>query len=284
MARRGTLEQSPPETLFSGIRWGRFALLLVLGVFTMVATLFAWHRIEDFLIKDDRFRVAEADDSNGQSPNLIVEGIQYASPSQVRYVFAPDLGRSLYLVPIQERRKQLLAIDWVEEASVSKIWPDTLRVHVTERSPVAFVRLTANHSDGMSQFALIDKDGYILRPRVAARFTLPVITGLREAEPLQDRRARVRRVRAMLNAIGPMSQQISEIDAADPNNLIAAEHVDNRVVNLMLGDENYKSRLSHFLENYAEIETKRGGKDATMFDLRIDQDITAVGEKTRRQE
>jgi cell division protein FtsQ len=283
MARRTTLEQPPPDSFFSGIRWGRFVLLLALGVFAMVGMLFAWRRTEDFLIKDDRFRIAEVDEANGQSPNLIVEGIQYASPSQVRHVFAPDFGRSLYLVPIQERRKQLLAIDWVEEASVSKIWPDTLRVHVAERSPVAFVRLAANRKDGMSQFALIDKDGYILRPRVPSRFTLPVITGMRDGEPLEDRRARVRRVLGMLSAIGPMSQQISEINAGDPNNLIVSEHVDNRVVNLMLGDENYKSRLSHFLANYAEIETKPGGKDATTFDLRIDEEITAVGENTRRK-
>jgi cell division protein FtsQ len=278
VARRSTVEEQPPDSFFFGIRWGRFALWLMLGVFTMVGTLFAWHSTEDFLIKDDRFRIAEAEELNGQSPNLIVEGIQYASPSQIRHVFAPDFGRSLYLVPIQERRKQLLAIDWVEEAAVSKIWPDTLRVRVAERAPVAFVHLAPNPKDGISQFALIDKDGYILRPRVAAQFTLPVITGMRESESIGNRRARVRRVLAMLNAIGSMSEQISEINAADPNNLIVAEHVDNRVVNLMLGDENYKSRLNHFLANYAEIETKPGGKDATTFDLRIDEDIMAVGQ------
>jgi cell division protein FtsQ len=244
----------------------------------MVSTLFAWHRTEEFLIKDDRFRIAEAEELTGQSPNLIVEGIQYASPSQIRHIFAPDFGRSLYLVPIQERRQQLLAIDWVEEAAVSKIWPDTLKVRIRERTPVAFVHLSPNRRDGTSRFALIDKDGFILRPRVAAQFTLPVITGMRETEPLENRRARVRRVLAMLGAIGPLSEQISEINAADPNNLIVAEHVDNRVVNLMLGDENYQSRLRHFLTNYAEIETKPAGKDATTLDLRIDGVITAVGE------
>jgi hypothetical protein len=140
------------------------------------------------------------------------------------------------------------------------------------------VHLTPNYKGGTSQFALIDKDGYILRPRLAAQFTLPVITGLSETESIGNRRARVRRVLAMLSAIGPMSEQVSEINAADPNNLVVAAHVDNRVVNLMLGDENYKSRLQHFLANYAEIETKPGGKDAIMFDLRIDQDIMAVGQ------
>ena len=42
---------------------------------------------------------------SGRSPNLTVEGIHYASASQVRHVFAKDFGRSLYLVPIQKRRE-----------------------------------------------------------------------------------------------------------------------------------------------------------------------------------
>ena len=86
---------------------------------------------------------------------------------------------------------------------------------------------------------MIDKDGYILRPRVAAKFTLPVVNGIRESEDLEDRRARVRRVLAMIAGAGQQADHISEIDVSDPNNLVVAEHVDNRVVNLMMGDENY---------------------------------------------
>jgi cell division protein FtsQ len=243
--------------------------------------MFAWHSTEEFLIKDDRFRLVEADDFAGQSPNLIVEGIHYASASQIRHVFAEDFGRSLYLVPIQARRRQLLEIDWVEDATVSKIWPNTLRVRIHERTPVAFVRLKPNHRDGMSQLALIDKDGYILRPRVAARFTLPVITGVRENEPLEHRRARVHRVLGMLKELGPLAEQISEVNVSDPNNLIIAEHVENNVVNLMLGDENYTDRLQNFLVNYAEIKARR--PDAKTLDLRVDGAITTVGEEQSEQ-
>ena len=128
----------------------------------------------------------------------------------------------------------------------------------------------------MSQFALIDKDGYVLRPRVAARFTLPVINGIRESEPLENRRARVRRVLAMLKELGTLAGQISEVNVADPNNLIVAEHVDNAVVNLMLGDENFTERVQNFLANYSEIKQKR--PDAKTLDLRVDGVITAVGE------
>src|SRR5581483_8031684 len=265
------------QSFFAELRWGRFIFWLLVGMFLMVGTLFAWHRTEEFLIKDNRFRIAEADEFAGPSPNLIVEGIHYASASQIRHVFAEDFGRSLYLVPVQKRRLELLAIDWVEDASVSKIWPDTIRVRITERFPVAFIHLPPNHRDGIWQFALIDRDGYILRPRVKAKFTLPVITGVRETETLEDRRARVRRVLAMLKEIGPLGGEISEINVADPNNLIVAEHVKDGVVNLMLGDENYADRLQNFLTNYGEIKAKR--PDTKMLDLRVDGLITAVGDE-----
>jgi len=256
------------------MRWGRFAFWLIAGLFLMVGTLFAWHRTEEFLIKDSRFRVAEADALGGQSPNLIVEGIHYASASQIRHVFAEDFGRSLYLVPIEKRRLQLLEIDWVENASVSKVWPNALRARILERVPVAFVRLP-NRRDSGSHYALIDHDGYILRPRVPAQFTLPVIAGLRESETLGNRRARVRRVLGMLKEIGPLAGQISEVNVTDPNDLIVAEHIGDTVVNLMLGDENYTERLQNFLANYNEIKEKR--PDATTLDLRVDGVITAVG-------
>ena len=58
------------RSLDAGIRWGRFTFWLVAGVFLMVGTLFAWHSTEEFLIKDNRFRVAEAEEFAGQSPNL----------------------------------------------------------------------------------------------------------------------------------------------------------------------------------------------------------------------
>ncbi len=263
--------------LFGEIRWGRFAFWLFAGVFLMVGTLFAWHQTEAFLIRDDRFRVPESEDFSGQSPNLKVEGIHYASSSQIRHVFAEDIGRSLYLVPLQNRRTQLLAIDWVENATVTKVWPDTLRVVIKERQPVAFVRLPKGRGDAPARLALIDKDGYILRPRMAAQFTLPVITGVQEDENIENRKARVRRALAMLHDIGPLANQVSEVDVTDVNNIVVAEHVGNNVVNLILGGENFQDRMANFLANYNEVREKR--PDASVLDLRVDGAITAVGDK-----
>jgi cell division protein FtsQ len=262
-------------SLFEGVRLGRFIFWLAVGSFLMMGTLFAWRRTEEFLIKDDRFRIGEADELVQAGPNLTIEGIRYASAAQMRQLFAEDFGRSLYLVPIEERRQELLKIDWVEDAAVSRMWPNSIRVWIRERTPVAFIHLPPRRRGGDSQFALIDKDGYILRPRVAARFTLPVISGVRESETLENRRARVRRVLDMLKEVGPLARQISEINVADPNDLVVADHVGNSVVNLMLGDEHYSERIQNFLANYGEIKERR--PDATTLDLRVDGIITAVG-------
>jgi cell division protein FtsQ len=277
------VRRDEPEStsVLDNIRWGRLAIWTGLGMFVLVGALFAWHRTEDFLVRDSRFRMAEPEDFAGLSPSLIVEGSHYASTSQIRHVFAPDFGRSLYLVPIDSRRQELLAIDWVQEATVSKTWPNTLKVHIDERRPVAFIRLPANRRTGLSEFALIDKDGYILRPRTKAKFTLPVINGISESEDRDNRRARVHRVLGMLDSIGPLAVHVSEVDASDVNDLIVAEHMDNRILSLLVGDENYQSRMSNFVNNYNEIKLKR--PDATTFDLRVDNLITVVGDQNSVQ-
>jgi cell division protein FtsQ len=281
MARRSEEEVEQPLTLFGEIRWRRFVFWLCAGVFLMVGTLFAWHSTEEFLIKDDRFRIAEPDDTVGQSPNLKVEGIRYASSSQIRHVFAEDFGRSLYLVPLQKRRQELMEIDWVENATVTKVWPDTIRTVIKERQPVAFVRLPRLARNSTWRLALIDRDGYILRPRVAAQFTLPVISGIKEDENIENRKARVRRALAMLHEVGSLANQISEVDVTDVNNIIVAEHVGNNVVNLILGNENFQDRMVNFLANYNEVKEKR--PDASVLDLRVDGAITAVGDRHLEQ-
>jgi hypothetical protein len=102
-----------------------------------------------------------------------------------------------------------------------------------------------------------------------------VISGIREGEPLENRKARVHRVLAMLKEVGPLAAQMSEIDVHDPNDIMVSEHVNNDIITLMLGEENYSARIQNFLANYAEIKARRPG--AKTLDLRVDGVITAVG-------
>ena len=84
---------------------------------------------------DPQFTLSRDHDSDA----LTVDGLAYASRAKVQRVFAQDFDRSVFAVPLDERRRRLLAVDWVEDASVSRIWPDRLVVRIRERKPVAFV-------------------------------------------------------------------------------------------------------------------------------------------------
>jgi hypothetical protein len=55
--------------------------------------------------------------------------------------FAEDSGKSVFDIPLAERRRHLLAVDWVREASVMRVWPDRIRIDIVERVPVAFASL-----------------------------------------------------------------------------------------------------------------------------------------------
>ena len=50
--------------------------------------------------------------------------LKYASRSRWPASSRRTFGRSIFSIPLEERRRRLLAIDWVEDASVSRIWPN----------------------------------------------------------------------------------------------------------------------------------------------------------------
>ncbi len=47
-----------------------------------------------------------------------------------------------------ERRRRLLAVDWVKDASVSRRWPNRVSVNVIERRPVAFAQIAGDWAAG----------------------------------------------------------------------------------------------------------------------------------------
>ena len=40
-------------------------------------------------------------------------------------------------LPLRQRREELLRLQWVKDATVTRIWPNRLRIQVVEREPVA---------------------------------------------------------------------------------------------------------------------------------------------------
>jgi len=237
--------------------WLGIAVLCMAGASTAVAAL----KLRAFVATDPRFVL-----SRGAADALAIEGLHYASRSRVRRVFDADFGRGILSVPLAERRRRLLAIDWVADASVSRVWPDRLAVRVRERVPVAFVYLT-------NSVELIDAEGVLLEPPPQASFTFPVLSGIREDSPEEARRDRVRAMLRLLADMGYMAKDVSEVDASDPDDLRVVVQVNRHAVSLLLGDTNYGRRYQNFLRHLQEIEQR--SPRARTFDLRLEDRITA---------
>jgi cell division protein FtsQ len=228
------------------------------GVSTAVAGL----QVRDFALSSPRFML-----SRNHPASLTVEGLRYTPRGKVQRVFASDFSHSIFAIPLAERRRRLLAIDWVEDASVSRVWPDRVVVRIRERKPVAFVW-------ARSGILLIDAGGVLLDPPAQSQFTFPVLRGVREDEPESRRRDRVSAFLELQQAMGELAKDISEVNVSDPANLRIVAHVETRALELIVGDDHFARRYRNFLNHYPEI--KRRSPEVAAFDLRLDDRITAT--------
>lgn len=252
-----------------GLQWFFVFLTLLVAVFGLI---WIYTTVEQFLITSSRF-VLQEPEGNAAASGFRIEGVRYASQREITNVFSLDFGRSIYLCPIAERRRRLLAVDWVEEASVSRVWPNQITVRVRERKPVAFVQVTAADRSIMS--SLIDKDGVLLDPERVKSLTLPVLAGMPETASEKERRARVSRFLDLQKELGSYMDQVSEIDVADPENLKIIQPFQGRGITLMLGNRNYKERVDTFVANADEIRQRM--PNAVTLDLRLKGRITVIG-------
>src|SRR5271157_5861120 len=221
-----------------GFNWRLWLVVVVLGA-AGVSTAVAGFKVRQYALTDPQFML-----SSNRPDALTIQGLNYASRTKVQRVFAGDFDQSIFSVPLEERRRRLLAIDWVEDASVSRIWPDRLLVRIRERKPVAFVLFR-------SGVLLIDAHGVLLDPPAQAQFAFPVLSGVREDETEDQRRVHVRALLRLQEDMGYMAKDVSEVNAADPDNVRIVVQVENRAVELLMGDGNFARRYQNFLAHYS---------------------------------
>lgn len=247
----------------------RFSMYTLAAVSAVAALIFTWHQVDRFLISNPRFVLSANEDEVGTGVRL--SGVHHASSERIHSVFHRDSGRSVYRFPIEERRRNLLAVEWVKDATVSRIWPNEIHVSVVERKPVAFVLLPQR---GAMPAMLVDEDGVLLPLQESGKFKLPVVRGLRTDHAEEDRKMRIRRFLRLQREIGEHIDHISEVDIANVDNLKITYPMNNRAMILYLGHTHYASRLKKFLENAEEIQRRL--PNARALDLRLEDRITAV--------
>ena len=238
----------------------RLWLAVVVVCAAGVSTAVAGFRVRQYALTDPQFTFA-----SNRPGALTIQGLNYTSEAKVLRVFIGDFDHSVFSVPLAERRRRLLAIDWVEDVSVSRVWPDRLLVRIRERTPVAFVIFR-------SGVLLIDAHGVLLDPPAQAHFAFPVLSGVRDDEAEDQRSERVRVLLRLQEDMGYMAKDVSEVNTGDPGNIRIVAQVENRAVELMMGDGNFARRYQNFLTHYSEIAKR--SPNVKSFDLRLDGQVT----------
>ena len=112
-----------------------------------------------------------------QSPLLDVDritvaGTAHTSPDAIREASAIRVHQPMTSVDLDRARRGILALPWVQSVSVARKWPASVRVTVTERTPVAAVPA------GPAGFALVDRTGRVLDASAAPPTGFVVLMGV----------------------------------------------------------------------------------------------------------
>jgi len=251
--RRGPL----PRKAASRLKWA-FVALLVLGLAGLAA---AW--TYRYGVKSWRFRLESRD-------NLEVTGVANVPRAQVLELFASDIGHNVFSIPLEERKKQLEEIPWVESATVMRLLPNRVKVEIRERTPVAFVQIG-------SKISLIDSNGVVveLPSSKQKKYSFPVIGGMGDAEPLSTRAARMKIYNALVRELdsegGNYSAGLSEVDLSDVDDVKVTVADPAGAVLVHLGSGNFLSRYKVYLAHVQEWRQQFQKLESV--DLRYDRQV-----------
>jgi len=229
--RRGSL----PQKTANRLKWLALALVVfaILGAAGLSVYRYGKHSW--------RFRIDSSD-------QIEVSGAQHVAHAQIMEAMGGDIGRNIFFVPLAQRKQQLEQIPWVESASVMRFVPNRLRIEIHERTPVAFARIG-------SRISLIDAGGTLMEiaPGGKHKYSFAVITGMNAGEPLSMRAARMKSynelVRELDSSGAHYSQELSEVDLSDPEDVkvLAADANGEALVHLGSGNylQRYKTYVTH---------------------------------------
>jgi cell division protein FtsQ len=208
-----------------------------------------------------------------KSGQIEVTGNHIVAADDVRKLFAKDRTLSVLRVPLDARRAQIEELPWVEQASVQRILPNRVRVLITERTPIAFFR-------NGTELTLIDAHGVLLDRPEGEDFHFPIVTGLSENLPREDREKRMQTYEEFMkdaDLVKPgSSDQVSELDLSSPKDLRVVLSglggaSDAHAVTVHFGQDNFTGKYRTLVENFAQWQASSGPVNS--IDLRFSRQV-----------
>jgi len=212
---------------------------------SVFATRFALYSPQMLLLKTDQIDLA---------------GNRIVAREPLVNIFYNDRGKSVLTIPLTRRRSEIEQIGWVESASVQRSLPNRIRVEITERTPIAFVR-------NGNEIALIDAHGVILDRPSDLDMRFPIVSGVTDALPRDERERRMgiyqELVRDLNTVNADSSNLLSEVDLANPKNVrVVMAGVPGvtatQAVTVKFGSGDFTSKYRMLVDNFAHWQADNG--------------------------
>ncbi|MGB2669400.1 MAG: FtsQ-type POTRA domain-containing protein [Candidatus Acidiferrum sp.] len=209
-----------------------------------------------------------------------VTGNHIVSRNAVLQSFALDRNRSVLRIPLDARRGQLEELPWVESASIQRILPNRIRVELTERTPIAFLR-------NGNELALIDAHGVILDRPDGEDLHFPIVTGLPDSVPREEREKRMQTYQEFLRDAdlvrSESSNRVSEVDLSNPKDLRVvmtglASATDSQAVTVHFGNTDFTGKYRMLVDNFAQWRANAGRVQS--IDLQYSRQVVVNADST----
>ncbi len=222
--------------------------LFIIGVLLPVGL--AGYGLATFALTSPIFVLNSPDD-------IVVEGNHFVSREEVLGALGmpltgdPKTGTNIFHMSLEARQRGVEALPWVRSASVTRILPHGLLVHITERTPVAYANVGGHVS-------MVDDEGMLLEKPDGGTFDFPVLYGLDTLANLDERRARLTLYSEFMRQLETEAPRagwtISEVYLADAEDLRALLIHGQQTVEVHFGQKDFLDRFQNFLNLLPEIE------------------------------
>jgi cell division protein FtsQ len=251
---------------FSRKAWPLYRRVLAGGI-AALSTGFALYGATTYLLYSPDVLLRSAD-------QIEIQGNRFVPADAITEKFSADMGRSVVRVPLTTRREALESLPWVEQAHVQRAMPNRIRVEITERTPVAFLRTG-------SDLSLVDAQGVILDRPVDGEFRFPVVGGIGESMPRDERARRVSLYVQFMKDVETVQpgaeDHVSEADLSDAADLrvtltgLGTASGNTRPILVHFGDSDFGNRYHLLAENIDQWRASAGTVDSV--DLRFARQV-----------
>lgn len=237
---------------FTGRGWPFYRRVLVLSAVGIVGLTGAVYGTQ-FLLYSPAMLLTKPD-------QIELKGNHIVAREAVLHQFVHDRTRSVLRVPLDTRRSEVEQIPWVESASVQRILPNRIRVELTERTPIAFVR-------NGNELAVIDAHGVILDRPQAEELQFPVVSGVSDELPRDQREKRMQIYQEFMKDVDLVrvgsSNCVSEIDLSNPKDLRVvmtglAGPTDSQAVTVHFGSGEFTGKYKMLVDNFSQWQANTG--------------------------